>query len=59
MIFSKIINDIKEYNIVIWQYGQYQVLFQINLSTTLTDRNHINGHSSLLKSTIPTAYVNR
>ena len=41
MIFSKIISDVNEYNKMIWQYGQYQVLFQISLPTILTYRNQI------------------
>ena len=57
MIFAKLINDINEYNMVIWQYNQYQVLFQISLSTTFIDRNQITNFSSLLKSKILTAYV--
>ena len=60
MIFCKInINDINEYNKVIWQYALCQVLFQINLLTAFTDRNWITNYSSLLKSKILTACVNQ
>ena len=59
IIFSKASIDINEYDMVIWQYGQYQILFQISLPTTFPDRNQIANYSSLLKSKILTAYVKR